>query len=81
MVTAKQIGGRSLGADPHLWKTLFPSSNPTIDGRVPVDQSAKYLVQSRLASSKELIAVTLSPTSPEDVQSHEMMFDFLVGKK
>jgi hypothetical protein len=80
-VVARQVGGRQLGADSLLWKTLFPSDLLRIDGRVPVDKSAQYLLQMRMNSTKELIAVALSPTSPSDKSGCKTLSEYLVGKK
>ena len=60
-VVARQAGGRTLGVDSPLWKTLFPMQGLRIDGRVPVEKSAQYLTQVRLNPSKELIAAAFSP--------------------
>ncbi|KAJ7504346.1 hypothetical protein B0H11DRAFT_1905589 [Mycena galericulata] len=54
---ARQIGGRTLESGSVLWKTLFPSELLRIDGRVPVDKSAHFLLQTRMNSTKELVAI------------------------
>lgn len=81
LVTAKQIAGRPLGADPAMWKQLFPTINPTIDGRVPTAQSIQYLVSSRMNASRELIAVAMVPESPTHRTQFEQLFDFLLMKE
>lgn len=80
-VIARQAGGRQLGGDSALWGTLFPSQLLRIDGRVPVDQSAKYLLQMRMNPTKELIAVALSPNTPSDVNGFKALSAYLLGKK
>jgi hypothetical protein len=80
-VVARQVGGRQLGGDSLLWKTLFPSQLLRIDGRVAVDQSAKYLLQMRMNSTKELIAVGLSPNTPSDENGCKTLSAFLLGKR
>ena len=80
-VVACQVGGRQLGADSLLWRTLFPSGLLRIDGRVPVDKSAQYLLQMRMNSAKELIAVALSAASPSDTNGYKTLSEYLVGKK
>lgn len=80
-VTACQVGGRQLEGDSGLWRTLFPSQLLRIDGRVPVDQSAKYLLQMRMNSTKELIAVALSPNAPSDTHGFDALSTYLLGKK
>jgi hypothetical protein len=80
-VVARQVGGRQLGADSLLWRTLFPSALLRIDGRVPVDKSAQYLLQMRMNSAKELIAVALSAASPSDEKGCKTLSEYLVGKR
>ncbi|KZS94341.1 hypothetical protein SISNIDRAFT_484570 [Sistotremastrum niveocremeum HHB9708] len=79
-ITARQVGGRHMGVSPEAWNLLFPTNHPTIDGRVPIDQSSKYLIDSRLSTTKELLAVAFSPTAPEHQAAYDQIFDFLVGK-
>ncbi|KAI0924713.1 hypothetical protein AcW1_006750 [Taiwanofungus camphoratus] len=80
-LNARQTGGRTLG-DPALWQTLFPSKELRIDGRVPVEKSALYLTQMRLASSKELIAVAFSPEPGSGIESigFKTLIDHLIAK-
>lgn len=80
-VVARQVGGRPLVAESLLWRTLFPSGLLRIDGRVPVNNSAQYLLQMRMNSTKELIAVALSPASVADEKGCRTLSDYLVGKK
>ena len=80
-VVARQIGGRQLGADSLLWRTLFPSNLLRIDGRVPVDKSSQYLLQMRMNSTKELIAVALSPISASDELGCKTLSEYLLGKR
>lgn len=79
-VKARQAGGRKLEADSLLWKTLFPVDHLRIDGRVPVDKSAQYLTQSRLNSSRELIAVVFFPDSEASATSFDLLSKYLIGK-
>jgi len=79
-VLARQVGGRQLGADSLLWRTLFPSDLLRIDGRVPVDKSAQYLLQMRMTSTKELIAVALSPASTSDESGCKTLSEYLISK-
>ncbi|KAL0065796.1 Transcription factor bye1 [Marasmius tenuissimus] len=78
-VTARQMGGRPMEADSLLWKTLFPSDSLRIDGRVPVANSAKFLLQMRMNPSKELIAVVFSP-STDGESGFKTLSDFLIAK-
>ncbi|KAG5654372.1 hypothetical protein H0H81_003830 [Sphagnurus paluster] len=78
-VVARQIGGRPLEKGSALWKTLFPSSLLRIDGRVPVEDSAKFLLQVRMNAAKELIAVAFSPTSDGE-SGFRILSDFLIAK-
>jgi hypothetical protein len=79
-VKARQIGGRSLGTSEAVWQRLFTQPISRIDGRVPVEASNKYLVDTRLNPSKELIAVGVSPLDAADEEFNKL-FDFLVGKR
>ncbi|KAF9466087.1 hypothetical protein BDZ94DRAFT_1213427 [Collybia nuda] len=79
-VIARQMGGRSLGHDSILWKTLFPSDLLRIDGRVPVENSGKFLLQMRMNATKELIAVAFSPASESNDIGFRLLSDFLIAK-
>ncbi|KAA1469150.1 hypothetical protein DENSPDRAFT_834719 [Dentipellis sp. KUC8613] len=79
-VFARQIGGRTLEQDSPLWRTLFPMEQLRIDGRVPVPNSANYLLQSRMNSTKELVAVTFDPSSEADSAKFRQLADFLINK-
>jgi hypothetical protein len=86
-VSARQIGGRSLGHQSLWWKTLFPFEELRIDGRVATKSSSDFLTQVRLNPTKELIAVAFAPTEgmtkdfdalAECLKSREWVFLFLV---
>lgn len=79
-VVARQMGGKSLASDSPLWKTLFPSDLLRIDGRVPVDNSCKFLLQMRMNVTKELIAVAFSPASDSSDAGFRILSDFLIAK-
>jgi hypothetical protein len=79
-VVARQIGGRNISSGSLLWQTLFPSNSLTVAGRVPVDQSSLFLLQSRLNSSRELIAVAFSPAANESDPEFKTLSDFLIAK-
>ncbi|KAG8877588.1 hypothetical protein FRB98_006623 [Tulasnella sp. 332] len=78
-VRARQIGGRNLGDSLATWKKLFTQPITRIDGRVPIANATKYLVDIRFNPSKELVAVALSPISPMDMDFTQL-FDFLIMK-
>ncbi|KAG7444961.1 uncharacterized protein BT62DRAFT_933372, partial [Guyanagaster necrorhizus] len=79
-IVARQMGGRPIEVGSPLWRTLFPTDLLRIDGRVPVDKSAQFLLQVRLNPSKELIGVAFMP-APDAIDNGFMVFaDFLVGK-
>ena len=78
-VVARQAGGRTLGADSPLWRTLFPSDTLRIDGRVPTENSAQFLLQTRLNPQKELIACAFSPEEGDSML--QAFTDFLLHKK
>ncbi|KAJ6581495.1 hypothetical protein B0H19DRAFT_508904 [Mycena capillaripes] len=79
-VVARQVGGRTLESGSALWKTLFPSELLRIDGRVPVDKSAQFLLQTRMNSTRELIAVAFSPGSSSANAGFQILTDFLIAK-
>lgn len=78
---ARQVGGKPLAADSPLWKTLFPSDALRVEGRVPVENSIKYLVQMRLNLSKELYAVAFVPAGPRDEPDFKTFNNFLISKR
>ncbi|KZT20099.1 hypothetical protein NEOLEDRAFT_1141182 [Neolentinus lepideus HHB14362 ss-1] len=78
-VVAYQMGGRAIAPDSPLWRTLFPSAQLRIDGRVPVDKSSQFLLQMRMNATKELIAVAFAPVAGTD-QLFRNLFDFLKNK-
>ena len=80
-LTARQVGGRHLAPESPLWRTLFPSDLLRIEGRVPVDNSSKYLLQMRLNPTKELIAAAFSPTSEASENNFKIFSDFLISKR
>lgn len=80
-VVARQVGGRHLAHDSPLWKTLFPSDLLRIEGRVPVDNSAKYLMQMRFNVSKELLATAFCPASEASEKDFNVFSNFLISKK
>ncbi|CAL1715045.1 unnamed protein product [Somion occarium] len=79
-LVARQVGGRTLGGESPLWRTLFPVDHLRIDGRVPVDKSAEYLTQTRLNAAKELIAVALSPASESSSIAFDTLTKHLIAK-
>ncbi|KAF5383828.1 hypothetical protein D9615_003631 [Tricholomella constricta] len=79
-VAARQVGGRPLEHDSALWKTLFPSELLRIDGRVPVENSSKFLLQMRMNASRELIAVAFTPASESSDTGFRILSDFLIAK-
>ncbi|KAG8817294.1 hypothetical protein FRC17_011294, partial [Serendipita sp. 399] len=78
-VTVQQVGGRPFGASAAVWDNLFKPKKILIEGRVPTNQSAKYLMTTRLNSSKELIVVLFTPTDSSKEKFAEL-FGFLIGK-
>ncbi|KAI5118689.1 hypothetical protein M0805_003625 [Coniferiporia weirii] len=79
-VTGRQIGGRGLEPLSGFWQTLFPSPQARIDGRVPVNTSAQYLVTTRLKPMKELIAVCFTPRTETAAVKYNELIDYLVRK-
>ncbi|KAF9482544.1 hypothetical protein BDN70DRAFT_417191 [Pholiota conissans] len=79
-LVARQIAGRPLPPDSPLWKTLFPSDQLRIEGRVPVENSVKYLLGMRLNPAKEMYAAVFAPASQEHERDFQVLCDFLISK-
>ncbi|KAJ3824385.1 hypothetical protein EV361DRAFT_927257 [Lentinula raphanica] len=79
-VVGRQMGGKSIDVTSGQWKTLFPSDTLRIDGRVPVENSAKFLLQMRMNPTKELVAVAFAPAPGSDGSSFKALSDFLINK-
>ncbi|KAI0046493.1 hypothetical protein FA95DRAFT_1560046 [Auriscalpium vulgare] len=80
-VDARPVGGRSLEPNSVLWQTLFPVDHLRIDGRVPVPASSQYLLQSRMNSTKELVAVVFSTDTEADQTALRSLSDYLLAKE
>jgi hypothetical protein len=80
-LVARQIGGKTLSTDSVLWRTLFPSGTMRVEGRVPTKEAAKFLIQMRMNSTKELYAVAFSPAPQSDETELKTMNDFLLTKE
>ncbi|KAF9454334.1 hypothetical protein P691DRAFT_809892 [Macrolepiota fuliginosa MF-IS2] len=79
-VFARQIGGRVLSSQSLWWKTLFPSEDMRIDGRVATKSSSEFLTQVRLNPTKELIAVAFSPVSQDLTTDFSALTDYLKSR-
>ena len=79
-VSVRQVGGRTFGSSPTVWNQLLKSNKAVIDGRVPTDRSTKYLMTTRLNSSKELIVVAFEASEGSQTRFNEL-FDFLIKKE
>ncbi|KAJ3734924.1 hypothetical protein DFJ43DRAFT_992347 [Lentinula guzmanii] len=79
-VVGRQIGGKPIDVMSGQWKTLFPTDTLRIDGRVPVENSAKYLLQMRMNPTKELVAVAFAPASGIDDPGFKLLSEFLISK-
>ncbi|KAJ3506536.1 hypothetical protein NLJ89_g6815 [Agrocybe chaxingu] len=77
---ARQVGGKPLAPDSVLWSTLFPSDVLRIEGRVPVENSVKYLLQMRMNPTKELYAAAFVPASSEGEADFKVFCNFLISK-
>ena len=80
-LVARQVAGRALPPNSVLWKTLFPSDQLRIEGRVPVENSVKYLLQMRLNATKELYATAFVPASPTHEEDFKIFSNFLISKR
>jgi len=75
------IAGRPIAfEDPIFWANLFRSDSLTIEGRVPILASESYLLNSRLNSGRELVAVSFTASERADRQSYEEICDGLLAK-
>lgn len=81
VLLARQVAGRSLSPESPLWHTLFPTDLLRIEGRVPVENSMKYLLQMRMNATKELYAAAFVPAATENAEDFKMFCDFLISKK
>ncbi|KAF8315381.1 hypothetical protein DL93DRAFT_2112272 [Clavulina sp. PMI_390] len=80
-VDAHLLGGRPLDFnDAAFWQNLFRSPILTIEGRVPIPASESYLLNSRLNSGRELVAVDFVPQTPDSQSSYEELCNGLLAK-
>ncbi|KAJ4469523.1 transcription factor S-II, central domain-containing protein [Lentinula aciculospora] len=79
-VIGRQMGGNPIAVTSGQWKTLFPSDTLRIDGRVPVENSAKFLLQMRMNPMKELVAVAFAPAPGSDNSAFKIVSEFLINK-
>ncbi|KIM44727.1 hypothetical protein M413DRAFT_9028 [Hebeloma cylindrosporum] len=79
-LVARQVAGKPLAPNSVLWKTLFPSDQLRIEGRVPVENSIKYLLQMRLNATKELYAAAFVPASLTHEEDFKIFSNFLISK-
>lgn len=80
-LVARQIAGRPLGADSPLWQTLFPADVLRIEGRVPVENAIKYLMQMRFNPTKELLAAAFAPSTLDARTDFDAFCNFLITKR
>jgi len=81
IVSAKQVGGRSLESQSLWWQTLFPSDELRIDGRVNTKNSEDFLTQTRLNQHKELVAVAFLPVSEEMKGDYIALIEYLKDRE
>ncbi|CED84518.1 F-box protein JEMMA and related proteins with JmjC, PHD, F-box and LRR domains [Phaffia rhodozyma] len=77
VLVARQVGGPCVPSDG--WPTLLPSSSITFAGRVKTDSSRKYLMQTHLSPSKEVIVVSFEAKEgeAENKEAETSLMDFL----
>ncbi|KDQ19428.1 hypothetical protein BOTBODRAFT_439248 [Botryobasidium botryosum FD-172 SS1] len=80
LVHARQIGGRTLEPQSSQWQILFPSPQARVDGRVPTAIGNKYLLDMRLTTKKELIAVAFMPSSESSAAPFDEFLNYLVKR-
>ncbi|KAF8323552.1 transcription factor S-II, central domain-containing protein [Cantharellus anzutake] len=70
------IAGRPKGyQDFSFWSSMFPRPFVRVDGRVNIDAANTYLLNSRLNTGRELVAVEMVPSDPQ----HEATFNEIVA--
>lgn len=80
-VDASLLAGRPASfRDHNFWSTLFPQTSLTIEGRVPVPDSESYLLNSRLNSGRELVAVSFKPSQSVDRSQYDELSEGLLAK-
>lgn len=81
-VDARLVAGRpSDFSDPTFWGSLFVAPTLNIEGRVPVQASSVYLLDSRLNSGRELVAVVFEPRQESERANFGQLVDFLLVKE
>lgn len=81
-VQARQVGGRPIDSHSSQWSILFPttpSHQLRIEGRVPVNDSAKYITQNRLNVSRELVVVAFTPAD-ELRKEYDELLSILISR-
>lgn len=63
-----------------FWNSLFRSQTLIIEGRVPVPASESYLLNSRLNSGRELVAVSFMPRNKGKTGSYQELSNGLLAK-
>lgn len=85
LVEARQVGGADINPQDPIWRALIPTDSLNLIGRVPVPDSAKYLMNCRLSASKELVIVAFLPARGEPegdaVKPYESIAAFHVDRK
>lgn len=76
---ARQVGGPRISQDG--WNALLPSKTLGIVGRVKTENSRKYLGQSQLSPSKEIIVVLLEGAGVEGAVAVEGHKQFLLSRE
>lgn len=80
--TARLLAGRPPHFnDPEFWRDLFRSPSLNIEGRVPIAASESYLLNSRLNSGRELVAVAFSPNHDDTRGQYEELCNGLLMKE
>lgn len=76
---ARQVGGPRISQDG--WNALLPSKTLGVVGRVKTENSRKYLSQSQLSPSKEIIVVLLEGADVEGAAAVEGHKQFLLSRE
>jgi SPOC domain len=81
-VDAQLVAGRPPDfREPTFWASLFTSPSLNVEGRVPVPAARNYLLDSRLNSGRELVAVVFEPRQESDRANFDQLVQFLLVKE
>jgi len=84
VMSARLVSGSNRQQTSVSWPTLLPQNPIAITGRVPTDKALRYLSDSRLSPTKELIVVAFSRdlnVSEEEKKTWEEMVEYHINRE